>query len=263
MTKPVTVQTIADYLNVLAPADLAEPWDHTGLLIGSPDQPVRRVLVSLDADLSAINAAVQHQAELMICHHPLIFSPLSSLRIDRPNELQCVRLIQEKISLIAAHTNLDAAEGGTADCLAAYLLQGHEISVALQPCAVYGRLADISEPVLLSDWRREVAVRLGSSGCRLNTGHDRLIRRVVFWPGAFSEDAIEPVVQARADLVICGEVKHHVNLALADFGVALMDVGHDVSERPVLRPLADTLQQVWPQISFAVHDGIAYNGIAY
>lgn len=263
MTKPVTVQTIADYLNVLAPLELAENWDHPGLLVGDPDQTVNRALISLDADLSAIEAAQAHQADVMICHHPLIFNPLASIRTDRPVELQCIRLVQSNISLIAAHTNLDAAEGGTADCLARNLLKGFEISGALQPCAIYGRLAETTEPALLSVWRRHTAERLGSSGCRLNTGLDRLIRRIVFWPGAFSEDAIEAVVRAPADLVICGEIKHHVTLALADWGIAVMDVGHDVSERPVLQPLAETLRQVWPQISFAVHEGIAYNGVAY
>lgn len=113
-----TCQTVINALEELAPVHLAESWDNVGLLIGSPSLELSGIVIALDVDLDVLEFAVKHKANLIIVHHPVIFKGITSLREDNPQgELLC-RLVQQKIAVIAAHTNLDAAWGGVNDALA-------------------------------------------------------------------------------------------------------------------------------------------------
>ena len=117
----VTCQTVIKAVEALAPARLAESWDNIGLLIGNPTQLVRGVIVALDVDAEVLQLALDNKADLIVAHHPLIFKGITSLRQDTPQgELLC-RIVQNKIAVIAAHTNLDSAQGGVNDALAAAL----------------------------------------------------------------------------------------------------------------------------------------------
>jgi dinuclear metal center YbgI/SA1388 family protein len=114
-----TVGALAGFLEELAPPAWAESWDNVGLQVGSPRRPVRSVLVALELTGAVVEEAVAVGAQLMVVHHPAIFRPLRALRTDTPAGRRLERLVQVGISLYAAHTNLDQAEGGTNDLLAA------------------------------------------------------------------------------------------------------------------------------------------------
>jgi dinuclear metal center YbgI/SA1388 family protein len=108
-------------LEELAPARLAEKWDNVGLLVGYPEQPVRAIVIALDVDSDVVEFALAHGANLIVAHHPVIFKGITTLRQDTPQGDLLCRLIQNQIAVIAAHTNLDAAQGGVNDALAAAL----------------------------------------------------------------------------------------------------------------------------------------------
>ncbi len=255
-----TVSLVLRTLDELAPPGLAESWDKIGLQVGDPDWPVRQVLLALDITDQSIKDAETLGCQLIICHHPPIFNPLASLRTDIPEQQQLFRLISRRISVIAAHTNLDAAPGGVADSLAEILgLGGPEC----RPVAAYGRSGRLAEPELLSRLLARIRQTLGSSGCRINTDQDRLITSLAVFPGSLAEEFIPDLVAAGVEAVVCGEIKHHLGLMLAARGMAAIDAGHDVTERVVLAPLAASLRDRLPQISFAVSNGMDYNKMAF
>lgn len=256
----IRVADVAAALQRLAPIELSEVWDKTGLQVGWPDQPVEQVLLALDVTAPVLDKAIDHACQLIICHHPLIFTPLDTLRGDNPGEALILRLIQAHISVLVAHTNLDCAPGGVADALAERLRQH------LQPpgraaggLGRYGRLLVFEQPLLLSELAGQLRRILGAAGCRGNTDQDRPVSRLAVYPGAFAEDCLADLALMAIDCVICGEIKHHVGLALALSGIAVLDTGHDVSERVVLEPLADRLAELLPQVRFAVDAGLDYN----
>ncbi len=108
----ITIRTILQRLEVLAPAALAESWDNVGLLVGDPASPVTRVLVALDASSDVVEQAVDQGAELIVTHHPIIFSPLKRLVEDGGAASLVRQLVRAGIGLIAQHTNLDSAPDG-------------------------------------------------------------------------------------------------------------------------------------------------------
>lgn len=108
---------IADFYNIIdgfAPFSHAYEWDNCGLLLGDKNTEVTRALLALDITSGVITHAEQTGANLIITHHPVIFSPLKSISAQS----LVYRLIRAGISVISAHTNLDIAKHGVNDCLA-------------------------------------------------------------------------------------------------------------------------------------------------
>ncbi|MDT8323808.1 MAG: Nif3-like dinuclear metal center hexameric protein [Bacteroidota bacterium] len=101
-----------------APASLAWERDNIGLLVGAADDEVRRVLVCLDITPAVVEEAVAREATCIVAHHPVIFHPLTSLRTDRHPGSMYAALLRAGISVIAMHTNVDAARTGLNHALA-------------------------------------------------------------------------------------------------------------------------------------------------
>jgi dinuclear metal center YbgI/SA1388 family protein len=111
------VRDVTAVVAELSPAGWAADWDNVGLLVGSPDAPARRCLVALDCDGGTLALAERLGADLIVCHHPVVFRPLR--RLDPGNA--AVRAARLGIAVYAAHTNLDVAPGGVSDVLAGLL----------------------------------------------------------------------------------------------------------------------------------------------
>jgi dinuclear metal center YbgI/SA1388 family protein len=92
--------------------------DSIGLQIGDPEQDVRQVIVTVDVTPAVVAEAVRKGADMLISHHPLIYTPLPSVRLDVYPQSLVYTLVCAKISHFAMHTNFDAADGGINDVLA-------------------------------------------------------------------------------------------------------------------------------------------------
>ena len=115
----INVRTVYNLIHTVAPFDTQQEWDNSGLLVGSPLQEVSSVLFALDVTQPVIDEAVALGAQLIVTHHPLMFSAIRALTDETCEGRLLRRLVTENISLISAHTNLDQAAGGINDTLAA------------------------------------------------------------------------------------------------------------------------------------------------
>lgn len=107
------VSELLNHLDLIAPFSLALKWDNCGLQIGNPQREVSKVLLCLDITDYVVEKARKDGIDLILSHHPLIFSALKS--ISNPLHL---KLIENRITAISLHTNLDIAPGGVNYCLA-------------------------------------------------------------------------------------------------------------------------------------------------
>lgn len=114
----ITVNTICQAMDAWAPQSLAYEWDKVGLQIGDPGQPVKRVLACLTVTSAAVARAERWGAQMIVAHHPILFSPLKNLRTDDPHTRLCLRLAAGNIACFGAHTNLDVVPGGVNTLLA-------------------------------------------------------------------------------------------------------------------------------------------------
>ena len=108
----MTVHEIYEMIDRIAPFSSQEEWDNSGLLVGSPADPVTGVLFALDVTDPVVREARSLGASLIVTHHPVMFTPRQNIT-DEDREGRLISfLIRNGISLISAHTNLDRAAGG-------------------------------------------------------------------------------------------------------------------------------------------------------
>ena len=100
------------------PRDLAYTWDNVGLQIGTLNKDVSNILLTLDLTIEVVEEAINNDIELIIVHHPLIFSALKSINTDTYKGKVIEKLIKSDITLYVAHTNFDVSNYGMNTMLA-------------------------------------------------------------------------------------------------------------------------------------------------
>lgn len=121
MSKTLTVKTIFNALEELAPKEKAYSWDNVGLQIGSANQKATKIMITLDVLESVVDEAIANNVDVIIAHHPLLFKPLKQINFDTPEGRVIAKLIRHNITVYASHTNLDIVAGGVNDMLAEQL----------------------------------------------------------------------------------------------------------------------------------------------
>jgi dinuclear metal center YbgI/SA1388 family protein len=240
---------VADLMGLMeqiAPSRCARDWDNPGLQVGCLSTEVDRILLALDPTLQAVREAARRKARVLLTHHPLLFRPLSCLnRETYPGNVLTEALISE-VSLLASHTNLDAAEGGLNDILAGllHLKEVRDLSDAREAetgRAALGRIGDLPYPMSLSEVARAVKRLLSADRVRAVWSHDAPVSRVAVVAG--SGGSLIPIAaQMGAELMITGDVTHHQALEALQAGMALIDAGHFQTERVALETFCGRLR---------------------
>ena len=246
-----TVRDILQYVETLAPGYMKESWDNVGLLCGSRNQTVTKILVALDPFEGVCREAKEIGAELIVTHHPLIFMPAKSITDETSVGRAVMYLCCHGISAINAHTNLDCTPGGVNDVLAAALgLSGVQV---INPKGVdadgiaWGlmRSGEVPEQPLES-FLKTVKAALGCEGLRYVSG-GKPVRRVAVGGGGCAGGLAE-AFEAGCDTFVTADVKYNQFWDAHDLGLNLIDAGHFYTENPVVAVLAEKLQARFPEI---------------
>lgn len=112
------IKEITGYLERLAPLSLQESYDNSGLIIGSQDTVVEKVLITLDVTEDVIDEAIKENCGMIIAHHPVIFKGLKKISGSNLTEKLVIQAIKYNIAIYAIHTNLDNIIGGVNSILA-------------------------------------------------------------------------------------------------------------------------------------------------
>ncbi|MBR5947398.1 MAG: Nif3-like dinuclear metal center hexameric protein [Clostridia bacterium] len=240
------LKAFIEVMNTLAPPETALDFDNCGLLIGTEKSDINRVLVALDCTCAIAEEAAELSCDLVLTHHPLIFSGLKRILPDDPASAAVYKLIRSCIGLFAAHTNLDAAEGGVNTELCAVL--GIENAVAVPPENIM-RVGDLREPMTLDEFARLVEERLGTVAHI--SGEDRMVHRVAVLGGSGGGDCAYAKAYG-ADCYVTGECKHGQAIEAGVMGLAVITAGHYETENPVLRPLIEYLKANTSGVEFIV-----------
>ena len=195
----MTVQDVWNWLDGFAPFASQEDFDNAGLLVGDPRADVAKVLFALDATPAVVRDAIQWGAQLLVTHHPLMFGGIHQIRYDLPEGETLRALLNASLHVIAVHTNLDAAEGGTGDSLAAAVgLTDVRPSVD----SAYLRTGSFPAPQTASSLMGTLRERLGGP-IRFYGDPSRTIRRVAVGAGADGSEYAQ-AAQAGAQAFIVG-----------------------------------------------------------
>ena len=242
-----SVKDILNLLNEIAPFDLAEEWDNSGLQIGSPDQPVGKMLMALDPTLEVVQEALSQKAQLLLTHHPLIFKTISSINLGLYPGQVILEAIKGNLSIISAHTNLDLAENGINQMLARlFELQNTEIlqinNHPAQPLLGLGRIGNLPSSRPLGKIAKWVKDKIGATHVSVVGEGEKPISRVAVVGGS-GGSMVSQAFQRGADLLITGDIGHHDCLKAMSLGLGLIDSGHFLTEWSALRIFKDFMQR--------------------
>ncbi|QQE66249.1 Nif3-like dinuclear metal center hexameric protein [Leptolyngbya sp. BL0902] len=250
MSTPITVADLIQRLETWAPPQWQESWDNCGWQVepGVLDQPAR-VLVCLTPTLAVLEEALALRQQgiainLILAHHPLIFSPLKSVSKVDPVGQMVYQAITQGIGLYSAHTNFDQVAGGTADTLSQLLhLQNPEPVVPTQPEVGYGRVGNLAPALALGDLLREIQHKLVPPRLIYSPAADlgQPIQRLAVLGGS-GASFLGAVAKTGAQAYLTADVKFHQFQEARDRGIVLIDAGHYATERPACAALADWVQ---------------------
>lgn len=106
------------------PKQNMESWDNVGLMVGNKEREIKKIQISLDVTMKVIDNAVENGVDLIISHHPFIFSPIKDINSDSLMGRKILKLIENKIAVYSLHTNLDATISGLNDLVGEKLQLG-------------------------------------------------------------------------------------------------------------------------------------------
>jgi dinuclear metal center YbgI/SA1388 family protein len=112
------IKEITQFLEGIAPLNYQESYDNSGLIVGDEDTQVTSVLICLDSVEEVIEEAISNDCNLIIAHHPIIFSGLKKLNGKNYIERTIIKAIKNDIAIYAIHTNLDNIKGGVSSKIA-------------------------------------------------------------------------------------------------------------------------------------------------
>ena len=231
----MTVQDLYDLIDRIAPFGTQMESDNAGLLVGSASREISTILLALDMTQPVIDEAVSLGAQLIITHHPLMFTPLRSVTDEDYEGRLIRRLVREDISFIAAHTNLDQASGGMNDTLA------HLCGLSDISGDGFFRCGMLHPALSAADYAELLRRRLHTE-VRLMGPADTIISKVGLCSGGGS-DQWTLAADTSCNAFISGEIKHHHALAMADRRIIALECGHFGTEEPGMHALAAALQK--------------------
>lgn len=253
LSKPVSAVTTGALERALLaefPAADAEAWDRTGMTVGDPARLVTGVAVALDPTVEAIENAANAGANVLVTHHPAflappsLFMPASSVAANPGAGVW--RAVERGVSILSYHTALDVSVRAQRVLPGMLNLNFQQVLVPIPGSRDkgYGQLCTLGE---------DDGLTLGQLAARCTSVFGRTPRvwgdfpreldRVVTATGS-AGDLGRACLQAQVDCLVCGEIKYHDALELSQAGLAIIDLGHDTSELPLVAVLADAVESV-------------------
>ena len=225
------IKELYQFLDELSPFALQEKWDNSGLLVGSFDDEVKHVYISLDLDEEMLDGMEEHS--VIITHHPLIFSPLKRINFDSYATKILKILIQKNIALISMHTNFDVTH------LNRYVAQ-NILGLEVISSDEYICYARVNQP--FDELFAKVSSKLDLEYKKVVKCNEN-VQTVALITGA----GMSMLPEVKADCFLTGDIKYHDAMEAKIRGISLIDIGHYESEKhfsPLLLGLCENYLKI-------------------
>lgn len=261
----IKVKDIAKLIETLAPKDLAEPWDNVGMMVGDEEQIVTKVYVTLDVTSENVENAIKCGAQLIVSHHPLLFTSIKRV-VEQDVSGSIIRtLIQNNISVYSAHTNFDIADGGMNDILCTILNIGNTRHFTDDECIDpsgakldnIGRVGVLDNSIELADFVDYVKNALGCRAISYVGDSSDVISTVAVCSGS-GGDYLYNAYNAGADVYVTSEVKHHEAQLALELGLNLIDAGHFETENIICDFMEEFLTQNFQDLTVYKSEVLPY-----
>jgi dinuclear metal center YbgI/SA1388 family protein len=243
----MTVSEVISFLHTIAPNEFQESYDNSGLLVGNGRDEVAGILVSLDCLETVLDEAIELGANLIVSHHPIIFSGLK--RICEANYVERVvrKAIKNDINLFAIHTNLDNVfvNGVNTNIASRLGLKNQKILQVkagfLHESAAVGAgiIGQLELPVDELTYLQEIKSLMQATVIKHTRLLGKKIKKVAICGGS-GQFLLEEAIRQGADIFISSDFKYH-EFFDADGKILIADIGHYESEQFTSQMLCEIL----------------------
>lgn len=270
------LQNIIDFMEKICPPTLAEDWDNVGLLLGSRQKKVDKILTCLTIDKAVVDEAIAEGVDCIVSHHPFPFHSAKKWTTDTTDGTLLLKLVGAQISVYSPHTahdsaffgvNRQLAEGlclvdvkplyegklpATREMLAGLDAEEEEYLAgtikAGEAQLGTGRIGRLSEPKKFSEFIAQIKDMLQIEGALAVGPDDRLIKTVAIGCGA-ADDLIGEAARRGADAILLGEARFHACLEARAQNICAVLAGHYSTERFSMVILAERLKKEFPSLT--------------
>ncbi len=238
-------------LETMWPCSFAESWDNVGLLAGRADKEIRNVLLALDATDLVVEEAVRRGADLLLTHHPLIFSARKQINDGDFIGRRLVKLLGADICCYAMHTNFDVLSMADAAADRIGLKQRRVLDVTFEDGERQegiGRLGTLPEAVSLKALGERIKEVFHLESVKIFGGRDQKVSLAAICPGS-GKSVIGKSVEMRADVLITGDIDHHEGIDAMAMGLCVIDAGHYGLEQIFLPYMEAYLEREWKELT--------------
>jgi dinuclear metal center YbgI/SA1388 family protein len=227
------------------PKSCAESWDNPGLMAGSKDHEVRKIMISLDATDEVIEQAVINKADMLITHHPMIFGGIKQINDSFLTGRRILKLIRNNIACYAMHTNFDIR--GMADLNEKQL--GLVNTQVLFETGEYegkaegiGRVGYLKEEMSYEELAKYVKKSLGIPNVRCYGNTDKMISKVAI-SGGSGKSIVPSALKSGAQVLVTGDIDYHTGIDAAAEGLFIIDAGHFGTEKVFIEYMTEKLKK--------------------
>ena len=211
------------------PKEAALDFDNVGLLAGRLEKEVSKVYLALDATEEVIDKAIALGTDMLITHHPLIFSPMKRVTDEDFIGRRVVKLLQNDISYYAMHTNYDVLGMAELSGRIMDLQNGEVLDVTYadeegHPEGI-GRIGNLEKEMTLEECCVYVKHRLDLGSLKVFGDMQKKVHRLAISPGS-GKSSIAVALEKGADVLVTGDIGHHDGIDAVEQGLAVIDAGH-------------------------------------
>ena len=225
---------MTNFLEQYAPLEYQETYDNCGLIIGDANAEIKGVLITLDCIESVIDEAIATGCNLIVAHHPIIFSGLKKLNGSNYIERTVIKAIKNDIAIYAIHTNLDNMHNGVSAKIAEKL--GLENCKVLAPKSDLinkqvgsGIIGELKTAVNTEQFLMNIKENMQTDCVRYTPIVNQEIKRVAVCGGSGSF-LLKNAIEAKVDIFITADFKYH-EFFDAENHIIIADIGHYESEQ--------------------------------
>jgi dinuclear metal center YbgI/SA1388 family protein len=255
------VKDVIAVIEEFAPLSIQESWDNSGLCVGSPEAEVSSVLLALDCTESLVDEAVECGADMIITHHPLIFSGLKKISPEDQVGAAVIKAVKNGIAVYAAHTSADKVMAGVSGAMAKKLgLNDVRILDEDGDGTGLGVVGNLPEAMTSAQVIEYVKDKFGLKMLKSSRPLEGLVSRVAMCGGS-GGSLIWAAKASGAQLYISGDISYH-NFFTQD-GFMIMDIGHYESEIEIVNILFSLIKKNFPTFAVRITQNINSNPIYY
>lgn len=237
-------------LEELSPAMYAMDWDNSGLLVGDGEKEVTKVLLSVDVTDEVIEEAIREGANMILSHHPLIFSKIKKVVATDFIGRRIIRMIENGICCYCMHTNFDVM--GMADAAAdelgllhsEVLMVTYEDDIAKEGIGRYGFLKDI---ITLQELADSVKKIFDLEHVTVYGNRNMKVAKTAISTGS-GKSMVPYALNTDCDVIITGDIDYHTALDSVAQGLCIIDAGHFGLEKIFITYMQEYLKREVPTI---------------